>query len=67
MTIIGATTAQADSQNHSEIDFPLPLLELYKPEDLALIAKQKADMLGVQIDDRACWNLGKRSRGLPVM
>jgi len=64
MTIIGATTSAGGLTKPLRDRFPITLtLELYKPEELALIAKQKADMLDVQIDDRACWNLGIRSRG----
>ena len=65
-TLVGATTRSGQ--------LPAPLrdrfgiiqrLELYSPEDLAVIITRSATILGVAIDPDAAQEMAKRSRGTP--
>jgi len=40
-------------------------LDFYKVDDLARIIKHSAKILGTEIDDEACLEIGRRSRGTP--
>jgi len=40
-------------------------LDFYKVEELARIIKHSAKILGVEIDEEACMEIGRRSRGTP--
>ncbi len=40
-------------------------LDFYKVEDLAKIIKNSAKILGIEIDEQACLEIGRRARGTP--
>ena len=65
-TLIGATTRSgllaAPLRGRFGIFYSL---DFYKVEDLAKIIKNSSQLLTVQIDDAACLEIAKRSRGTP--
>ena len=65
-TLIGATTRAGMLTNPLRDRFGVICrLELYSPEELKVIIKRSAKILGVQIDDDAAGEIAKRSRGTP--
>ncbi len=65
-TLIGATTRAGMLTNPLRDRFGVICrLELYSPEELKIIIKRSAKILGVQIDDDAAGEIAKRSRGTP--
>lgn len=65
-TLIGATTRAGMLTNPLRDRFGVICrLELYSTEDLKIIIERSAKILGVKIDDDACIEIAKRSRGTP--
>lgn len=65
-TLIGATTRAGMLTNPLRDRFGVICrLELYSPEELKIIIKRSAQILGVKIDDDAAGEIAKRSRGTP--
>ncbi len=65
-TLIGATTRMGMLTSPLRSRFGVILrLEFYTPEELALIVKRSAAILGVEIDDGGAYEVAKRSRGTP--
>lgn len=65
-TLIGATTRAGMLTNPLRDRFGVICrLELYSPDELKIIIKRSAKILGVQIDDDAAGEIAKRSRGTP--
>lgn len=65
-TLIGATTRAGMLTNPLRDRFGVICrLELYSAEELQVIIKRSAKILGVKIDDDASMEIAKRSRGTP--
>ena len=65
-TLIGATTRAGQLSAPLRDPFGVTLrLELYTPEELALIVKRSADILEVPIEDDGAMEIARRSRGTP--
>ena len=65
-TLIGATTRAGMLSNPLRDRFGVVCrLELYSPEELQVIIKRSANILGVKIEDDASSEIAKRSRGTP--
>jgi Holliday junction DNA helicase RuvB len=65
-TLIGATTRTALLTGPLRSRFGIEIrLDFYPPEDLALIVKRSAQLLGVRITDEASLEIASRSRGTP--
>ena len=65
-TLIGATTRAGQLTTPLRDRFGVLLkLELYTPEELALIVKRSAGILGIAITDEGAYNIASRSRGTP--
>ena len=65
-TLIGATTRAGMLTNPLRDRFGVICrLELYTPEELQVIIKRSAQILGVSIDDDASMEIALRSRGTP--
>ena len=65
-TLIGATTRAGQLTTPLRDRFGVLLkLELYTPEQLALIVKRSAAILGIPISDDGAYELASRSRGTP--
>lgn len=65
-TLIGATTRAGQLSAPLRDRFGVTLrLELYSPEELSLIVKRSAGILGVSIEDTGALEIAKRSRGTP--
>ena len=65
-TLIGATTRAGMLTNPLRDRFGVICrLELYSADDLKVIVKRSAGILGCQIDDDASLEIAKRSRGTP--
>ena len=65
-TLIGATTRAGQLSSPLRDRFGVTLrLELYTPEELALIVKRSADILEVPIEDDGAMEIARRSRGTP--
>ena len=65
-TLIGATTRAGQLSAPLRDRFGVTLrLELYTPEELALIVKRSADILEVPIEDDGAMEIARRSRGTP--
>lgn len=65
-TLIGATTRAGQLTTPLRDRFGVLLkLELYTPEELALIVKRSADILEIAITDDGAYNIASRSRGTP--
>ena len=63
-TLIGATTRAGQLSAPLRDRFGVTLrLELYTPEELALIVKRSAGILGVPIEDDGAMEIARRSRG----
>ena len=65
-TLIGATTKAGSLTTPLRDRFGIiHKLELYSPEDLSVIVKRSAKILGVGIDDVSAMEIARRSRGTP--
>jgi Holliday junction DNA helicase RuvB len=65
-TLVGATTKAGSLSSPLRDRFgSIHRLELYKPEELALIIKRDASLLDVGITENALMEIGTRSRGTP--
>lgn len=65
-TLIGATTRAGMLTGPLRDRFGVICrLEMYSPADLSVILKRSAAILGIQIDESACLEIAKRSRGTP--
>lgn len=65
-TLIGATTKAGSLTTPLRDRFGIiHKLELYSPEDLSIIVKRSANILGVGIDDISAMEIARRSRGTP--
>jgi holliday junction DNA helicase RuvB len=65
-TLIGATTRLGLLSNPLRDRFGIPLrLEFYTIDELSLVIKRGADVLGVKINDDGANEIAKRSRGTP--
>lgn len=65
-TLIGATTRAGQLSAPLRDRFGVTLrLELYTPEELALIASRSAGILGVPIEAEGAMEIARRSRGTP--
>ncbi len=65
-TLIGATTRAGLLTSPLRSRFGMILeLTFYSPEELAQITKRGAQLLGMEIEESAALELGKRSRGTP--
>ncbi len=65
-TLIGATTRAGQLSAPLRDRFGVTLrLELYTPDELALIVKRSAGILNVPIEDSGAMEIAKRSRGTP--
>lgn len=65
-TLIGATTRAGQLTTPLRDRFGVLLkLELYTPEELALIVKRSADILEISITDDGAYSIASRSRGTP--
>ena len=65
-TLIGATTRAGMLTNPLRDRFGVICrLELYSTDELAIIINRSAKILGVKIDQDACIEIAKRSRGTP--
>jgi len=65
-TLIGATTKAGNLSSPLRDRFGISCrLELYTVEEISLILKRSAKILGVSIDDEATLEMARRSRGTP--
>ena len=65
-TLIGATTRAGQLSQPLRARFGHVLrLELYTPEELSVIIRRSAGILGIEIDDEGAMELASRSRGTP--
>lgn len=65
-TLIGATTRAGQLSQPLRDRFGVTLrLELYTPDELTLIVKRSAGILGVEIDEYGAREIAARSRGTP--
>lgn len=65
-TLIGATTKAGSLTTPLRDRFGIiHKLELYSPEDLSVIVKRSARILGVEIDEDSAMEIARRSRGTP--
>lgn len=65
-TLIGATTKAGSLTTPLRDRFGIiHKLELYSPEDLSIIVKRSAKILGVGIDEESAMEIARRSRGTP--
>jgi len=65
-TLIGATTRSGQLTAPLRDRFGVTMrLELYSPEELQLIVKRSADILGIEIEDEGAREIACRSRGTP--
>ena len=65
-TLIGATTKAGSLTTPLRDRFGIVhRLELYTPEELSIIVKRSAKILGVKIDDESAIEIARRSRGTP--
>ena len=65
-TLVGATTRAGQLTQPLRARFGhIMRLELYTPDELSLIIKRSADILGIEIDEEGAYELASRSRGTP--
>lgn len=65
-TLVGATTRSGLLTNPLRDRFGIPLrLEFYTPDELALIVKRTAGLLGMALTDDGALEIAHRSRGTP--
>jgi Holliday junction DNA helicase RuvB len=65
-TLVGATTRSGLLTNPLRDRFGIPLrLEFYTPDELVLIVRRIANLLGIAISDDGAMEIARRSRGTP--
>ena len=65
-TLVGATTRAGQLSAPLRARFGVIMrLELYTPQELAIIVKRSASILGIDIDDEGAAQIAARSRGTP--
>ena len=65
-TLVGATTKAGSLSAPLRDRFGVICrLELYTPEELSTIVRRSANILGVALDEDACYEIASRSRGTP--
>ena len=65
-TLIGATTRAGNLSTPLRDRFGIVhRLELYNPEELKIIVKRSAKILGINIDEKGAMEIARRSRGTP--
>ena len=65
-TLVGATTRAGQLSAPLRARFGVvSRLEMYTPEELAMIVKRSAGILGIAIDDEGALEIASRSRGTP--
>ena len=65
-TLVGATTRAGQLSAPMRDRFGvIARLELYSPDDLSLIVRRSADILGIGIDEAGALEIASRSRGTP--
>lgn len=65
-TLVGATTRAGQLSAPMRDRFGVIFrLEMYTPEELAMIARRSADILGIGMDEPGSLEIAKRSRGTP--
>lgn len=65
-TLVGATTRAGLISSPLRGRFGIPLhLDFYSDEDLDVIVKRSADILGVEVEDGGSLEIARRSRGTP--
>lgn len=65
-TLVGATTRAGQLSAPLRDRFGVvSRLEMYTPEELAMIVKRSAEILGIAIDDEGALEIASRSRGTP--
>ena len=65
-TLVGATTRAGQLSAPMRDRFGvIARLELYSPEDLSMIVRRSADILGIGIDEAGALEIASRSRGTP--
>ena len=65
-TLVGATTRAGQLSAPLRDRFGVIMrLELYTPQELAIIVKRSASILGIDIDDEGAAQIAARSRGTP--
>ncbi len=65
-TLVGATTRSGLLTNPLRDRFGIPLrLEFYTPDELSVIVKRTASLLGCQMSDEGAFEIARRSRGTP--
>ncbi|HEY8191476.1 MAG TPA: Holliday junction branch migration DNA helicase RuvB, partial [Alphaproteobacteria bacterium] len=65
-TLVGATTRSGLLTNPLRDRFGIPLrLEFYTPDELALIVKRTAGLLGMALAEEGAMEIARRSRGTP--
>jgi Holliday junction DNA helicase RuvB len=65
-TLVGATTRAGQLTQPLRARFGHVMrLELYTPEELSIIVKRSAGILGIEIDEQGALELASRSRGTP--
>lgn len=65
-TLVGATTRAGQLSAPLRDRFGVIFrLELYTPEELAMIVRRSADILGVDVDEAGALEIASRSRGTP--
>lgn len=65
-TLVGATTRAGQLSAPLRDRFGVvSRLEMYRPEELAMIVKRSAGILGIAIDDEGALEIASRSRGTP--
>ena len=65
-TLVGATTRAGLLTAPLRDRFGvIQRLEFYSPEELCVIVKRSAQVMGVEIQDEGAWEIARRSRGTP--
>ncbi len=65
-TLVGATTRSGLLSSPLRGRFGIPVrLDFYPPEELLLIVKRSAQLLGVAMNEEGAWEIARRSRGTP--
>jgi len=65
-TLVGATTRAGLLTSPLRARFGVVIrLDYYPPEDLVVIVRRSAQILGVTIDEEGAWEIARRARGTP--
>lgn len=65
-TLVGATTRAGLLTAPLRDRFGvIQRLEFYSPEELCVIVKRSAKVMGVEIQEEGAWEIARRSRGTP--